>query len=92
VLVEGLRARQLYSYKVRGEYRPERGLRFNDVKLLLDPYAKAVTGKFRNVDNLLLACDPQSVAADLSPIPGAILLSCQRLLSLTMPSIGRALI
>ena len=58
-LVKGLRAGQLYGYKVRGEYRPEWGLRFNDAKLLLDPYAKAVTGKFRNTDNLLLAYDPQ---------------------------------
>jgi isoamylase len=66
-LVEGVRAGQLYGYKVRGEYRPEWGLRFNDAKLLLDPYAKAVTGKFRNVDNLLLAYDAQSAAADLSP-------------------------
>jgi glycogen operon protein len=66
-LVEGLRAGQLYGYKVRGEYRPEWGFRFNDAKLLLDPYAKAVTGKFRNVDNLLLAYDPQPGAADQSP-------------------------
>src|ERR1017187_3485181 len=52
--VKGLSAGQLYGYKVGGEYRPEFGLRFNDAKLLLDPYAKAVTGKFRNTDNLLL--------------------------------------
>jgi glycogen operon protein len=55
--VEGIRAGQLYGYKARGEYRPELGLRFNDAKLLLDPYAKAVTGKFRNTDNVLLAYD-----------------------------------
>ena len=65
--VPGLRAGQLYGYKVRGEYRPERGLRFNEAKLLLDPYAKAVTGKFRNVDNLLLAYDPQPAAQERSP-------------------------
>ncbi len=58
-LVHGVGAGQLYGYKVRGEYRPEWGLRFNDAKLLLDPYAKAVTGKFRNTANLLLAYDPQ---------------------------------
>lgn len=40
-----------------GDYKPSSGLRFNDAKLLLDPYAKAVTGKFCNVDNLLLAYD-----------------------------------
>jgi glycogen operon protein len=66
-LVRGLRAGQLYGYKVRGEYRPDWGLRFNDAKLLLDPYAKAVTGKFRNVDNLLLAYDPRPAARDLAP-------------------------
>ena len=53
----GRPSRAAVRYKVRGEYRPELGLRFNDAKLLLDPYAKAVTGKFRNTDNLLLAYD-----------------------------------
>jgi glycogen operon protein len=57
VCVDGLRAGQLYGYKVSGDYRPDAGLRFNDAKLLLDPYAKAVTGKFRNTDNLLLPYD-----------------------------------
>jgi glycogen operon protein len=64
--VKGLKAGQLYGYKVGGEYRPEFGLRFNDSKLLLDPYAKAVTGKFRNTDNLLLAYDARPGAADLT--------------------------
>src|SRR5215813_5042148 len=66
-LVKGLKAGQLYGYKVRGEYRPEWGLRFNEAKLLLDPYAKAVTGKFRNDNDLLLAYDPQPGAGDHSP-------------------------
>ena len=66
-LRQGHRAGQLYGYKVRGEYRPEWGLRFNDAKLLLDPYAKAVTGKFRNIDNLLLAYDPQPGAGEARP-------------------------
>ena len=65
--VQGLSAGQLYGYKVRGEYRPEFGLRFNDAKLLLDPYAKAVTGKFRNTDNLLLAYDARPGAGDQFP-------------------------
>ena len=61
--VEGIGAGQLYGYRVKGEHRPEHGRRFNDAKLLLDPYAKAVTGKFRNTDNLLLAYDAGSDAA-----------------------------
>jgi isoamylase len=66
VFVEGLRPGQLYGFKVRGPFDPGRGMRFNDRKLLIDPYAKALTGKFRSVDNLLLAYDPQSFAADKS--------------------------
>jgi glycogen operon protein len=65
--VAGVKAGQLYGYKVRGDYRAERGLRFNDAKLLLDPYAKSVTGKFRNRDNLLLAYDAQSPSRDAAP-------------------------
>jgi glycogen operon protein len=65
--VKGLRAGQLYGYKMRGEYQPEMGLRFNESKLLLDPYAKALTGKFRNVDNLLLDYDTRSAAGPYTP-------------------------
>ena len=65
--VEGVRAGQLYGYRARGEHRPEWGLRFNDAKLLLDPYAKAVSGKFRNTDNRLLAYDPQAGGGDATP-------------------------
>src|SRR5499426_1164440 len=65
--VRGVKPGQLYGYKVQGEYRPEWGLRFNDAKLMLDPYAKAVTGKFTNTENLLLAYDPQPGASERSP-------------------------
>jgi len=34
----------LYGYRVHGPYRPEQGHRFNPCKLLLDPYAKSLTG------------------------------------------------
>jgi glycogen operon protein len=36
---------QLYAYRVHGPYDPERGLRFNPAKLVLDPYAKALAGQ-----------------------------------------------
>jgi isoamylase len=65
--IKGVKAGQHYGYKVRGEYRPEWGFRFNDSKLLLDPYAKAIDGKLRNVDNLLLPYDPRPGAGELSP-------------------------
>ncbi|MBI3054925.1 MAG: glycogen debranching protein GlgX [Betaproteobacteria bacterium] len=34
----------LYGYRVHGPYRPDEGHRFNSNKLLLDPYAKSLTG------------------------------------------------
>lgn len=41
----GIRPGQLYGYRVHGPYEPEKGLRFNPAKLLIDPYAKAIAGK-----------------------------------------------
>ena len=38
---------QLYGYRVQGPYDPARGLRANYAKLLLDPYAKAISGEVR---------------------------------------------
>jgi glycogen operon protein len=35
---------QIYGYRVYGPFAAERGLRFNPNKLLIDPYAKAITG------------------------------------------------
>jgi len=66
-LVHDLRAGQLYGYKIQGDYHPAWGLRFNEYKLLLDPHAKAVTGKFANKDNLLPPYDPESPGRDLTP-------------------------
>jgi isoamylase len=37
----------LYGYRVHGPYKPEQGLRFNRHKLLIDPYAKALTGDLK---------------------------------------------
>jgi glycogen operon protein len=41
--VPGVRPGQIYGYRVHGPMEPERGLRFNPDKLLLDPYARSVT-------------------------------------------------
>lgn len=64
--VAGLRPGQLYGYKVRGAYDPGQGLRFNEHKLLIDPYARALTGKPVNRDNLLLAYAPLAPGKDES--------------------------
>jgi glycogen operon protein len=43
--VPGVRLGQFYGFRVHGPYDPEKGLRFNPAKLLIDPYAKALAGK-----------------------------------------------
>jgi glycogen operon protein len=43
-LVRGIRAGQLYGYRVHGAWEPQNGHRFNPNKLLVDPYAKAISG------------------------------------------------
>jgi len=42
VFVPGVRAGQVYGYRARGPCEPEKGLRFNPQKVLLDPYGKCV--------------------------------------------------
>ncbi len=42
----------LYGFRVDGPYEPAEGHRFNSAKLLLDPYAKAVSGSIRWSDEL----------------------------------------
>jgi len=43
--ISGLKLGQIYGFRVQGPYEPEKGLRFNGNKLLIDPYAKALTGE-----------------------------------------------
>jgi glycogen operon protein len=42
-----VRPGQLYGYRVHGPYKPEEGHRFNPAKLLIDPYAKAITSPIK---------------------------------------------
>ena len=44
VFVPEARPGQLYGYRVHGPWDPKKGQRFNPAKVLMDPYAKAVTG------------------------------------------------
>ena len=64
---------QLYGYRVHGPYEPENGHRFNAAKLLIDPYARALSGRLRWDDSVFgyivgdetadLSCDPRDSAA-----------------------------
>ncbi|HLF24033.1 MAG TPA: alpha-amylase family glycosyl hydrolase, partial [Burkholderiales bacterium] len=42
IFAPGIRAGQLYGYRVHGAYDPNQWLRFDGSKLLIDPYARAV--------------------------------------------------
>jgi isoamylase len=52
VYLPDARPGQLYGYRVHGEYAPEKGHRFNPAKLLIDPYAKSVSGVIKWSDAL----------------------------------------
>ncbi|NIP80305.1 MAG: glycogen debranching enzyme GlgX, partial [Gemmatimonadetes bacterium] len=70
-----VRPGQLYGYRVHGPYDPESGHRFNPNKLLLDPYAMAITGPIRPTDEVFgytvgdaeedLSQDPRNSAGEL---------------------------
>ena len=51
--IPGLRPGAMYGLRVYGPYDPDRGNRFNPNKLLLDPYAKQISGNFRWTNALM---------------------------------------
>ncbi len=59
---------QYYGYRVHGPYEPRDGHRFNPAKLLIDPYAKAITGAIK-WSNDLFAYKVGDPKADLVPDP-----------------------
>ncbi len=52
VYIPNLKPGQLYGYRVHGPYDPSNGHRFNPNKLLLDPYARAITGSIEWHDDV----------------------------------------
>ena len=75
VYLPDVRPGALYGYKVDGPYQPSAGDRFNSNKLLIDPYAKAVSGPIDWSDDLFgytvgdpaedLSFDPRDSASAL---------------------------
>jgi len=63
--VAGIGPGQRYGYRVHGPYRPEEGHRFNPNKLLLDPYARQITGQ-PVWDDALMGYQVGAIASDLS--------------------------
>ncbi len=63
--VPDLKPGTLYGYRVHGDYLPDQGHRFNPNKLLLDPYTRELSGKWRNI-SILQGYDNKSPEEDLS--------------------------
>jgi isoamylase len=61
---------QRYAYRVHGPYAPQEGHRFNPVKLLIDPYAKAIEGPIHYELANTLPYVPGGSEADLRPDGG----------------------
>ncbi|HET8961056.1 glycogen debranching protein GlgX [Nocardioides sp.] len=51
--IPGVPVGQRYGFRVDGPWDPRHGRRFNPLKLLLDPYSRAVTGEVRHGPDLL---------------------------------------
>ena len=63
-----VRPGQLYGFRMHGPYAPEEGHRFNPAKLLLDPYARAISGTIRWSDALSgYSMEPPMEQRDLVP-------------------------
>ncbi|WP_373356696.1 glycogen debranching protein GlgX [Pseudoroseicyclus sp. CXY001] len=61
----GIRPGQHYGYRAHGPYRPDEGHRFNPHKLLIDPYAKKLSGAPRWHD-ALMGYDVSAMHKDLT--------------------------
>ena len=55
----------VYGYRVSGVHSPEKGQRFNDRKVLLDPYARLIVGRYEGQDEFSDASDADTGAMAL---------------------------
>ncbi len=65
VRVPDLGPGQLYGYRADGPWEPQCGHRFNPAKLLVDPYARAITGE-PCPSTSLFGFDPRAASPELS--------------------------
>ncbi len=67
VFVPGLKSGQVYAYRAHGPFAPEKGLRFDGDKVLLDPYARAIVG-WQSYDRGLAALEGDNCAYALRSV------------------------
>jgi glycogen operon protein len=65
VYLPGVRPGALYGYRAHGPYEPESGLRFNPFKVLVDPYARAISGE-ADLSGPIFAYRPGAPEQDLA--------------------------
>ncbi|HSD19970.1 MAG TPA: glycogen debranching protein GlgX [Anaeromyxobacter sp.] len=65
VYLPGVGAGTLYGWRAHGPYEPEAGLRFNGAKLLVDPYARAISGEV-DLDGPIFSYRPDAPEQDLA--------------------------
>jgi len=63
VFVPGLRPGQLYHFQADGPFVPEQGHRFNPHARLIDPYARALAGRFQEAEDNIIR-PPKCVVVD----------------------------
>lgn len=63
--VPGVQAGQRYGFRIEGPWQPERGMRHNPAKLLLDPYARGIAGEVELRPEIY----GHPVGEDLAPLP-----------------------
>jgi glycogen operon protein len=76
--VPGVVEGQRYGYRVHGPYRPKAGQPINPAKLLVDPYARRITGTVTDLDAALGYLDdpltgPPSTRDSLGAVPLSVL-------------------
>src|ERR1700712_1866539 len=75
-LVPGVTPGQKYGYRVHGPYEPKNGMRCNPHKLLVDPYARRISGTMTDMTAALgYADDPEGVEPSLVDSLGHVPLS-----------------
>jgi glycogen operon protein len=67
VWLKGITAGQLYAYRVDGPYQPSEGHRFNFNKLLIDPFATALSPLPNSDFTKACGYDPLAAKQDLAP-------------------------
>ena len=73
VFLPDARPGQLYGYRVSGPYDPDHGLRFNNAKLLIDPYAKAIAGSVNWGDEMfgyMVGHEKEDLIPTFATMPG----------------------